>query len=416
MTDVVYSNMGVPHRYAKEDSVGSLWRYHKFSPWTSSNGTYDHVYAYFNSDVNIVNASEWCAAAQLAAHVQYQNLFGGFVSHMFEYTTSVILWKSQSPWPSLRGFLYDYFLESTGTFRGVQASLSNSLTVILDPTIFRLRLINRFAEDVVFDNQADGCTRGYGETPTDMGARYTWIHMDGKILSVGHYWTKSSVIPAMSAILLDGTLYWPEDCSNVCLLRLEPMVHRCDNSTISLFEASSDYDHYWTPTWSWLTDPKLGNQSDYSALGGSRESQSARASFVIKDCRISMSSLGFPALKAELEIAVSPSSPEVLFYPTFSMYSGSDKTDTSLGQALLPLFDTKSSNVVLLPGQRDSRILSSSSAAINYDVSNETIVGLEFTVILSSWNGPSIRQHAFCTYDYHDTSTVASDPPETEYV
>ena len=406
----VLANSGVPYRYAKEDSVGALWQYHKFSPWTSLNGTYDHVYAYFNRDVRIVNASEWCAAAQLAAHVQYQNLFGGFISHMFEYTTSVILWKSQSPWPSLRGFLYDYFLESTGTFRGVQSSLTNSLAVILDPTTFRLRLINRFAEDLVGENQMDVRTEGYGQAPADFGARYTWIHLDGKILSIGQYWTKSSVIPAMSATLLDGNLYWPEDCSKVCLLRLEPIASKFHNSTINSFEVPSDYVHYRAPTWSWLTDPRLGHQSDYSALGESREKQSARASFMIKGCRISMSSLGFPALKAELEIAVFPSSPEVLFYPTFSMYIGYGTTEASLGQALLPLFDTKGSNVVLLPGQRESRILSSSSTAIDNDINKETNGGLETTVILSSWNGPSIRQYAFCTYDYHNSADLVPDP------
>jgi hypothetical protein len=39
----------------------------------------------------------------------------------------VVVWKSQSPWPSLRGQLYDSSLEQTGGFWGVARATSNNL-------------------------------------------------------------------------------------------------------------------------------------------------------------------------------------------------------------------------------------------------------------------------------------------------
>jgi hypothetical protein len=42
---------------------------------------------------------------------------------MFEWYTAVIMWKSQSPWPALRGGLYDWYLAQTGGFYGVRSAL-----------------------------------------------------------------------------------------------------------------------------------------------------------------------------------------------------------------------------------------------------------------------------------------------------
>ena len=58
-------------------SVGEVWEFHKFQSWRS--GQYDHVYAYFDPQETI-DANDWCAAAMLASHAQYQALIGGFSS------------------------------------------------------------------------------------------------------------------------------------------------------------------------------------------------------------------------------------------------------------------------------------------------------------------------------------------------
>lgn len=53
---------------------------------------------------------------------------------MFEWYTAVLFWKSQSPWPSLRGGLYDWFLGMTGGYYGVRAALSGTQSASLGDT------------------------------------------------------------------------------------------------------------------------------------------------------------------------------------------------------------------------------------------------------------------------------------------
>ena len=50
---------------------------------------------------------------------RYQALYEGFRHHAFSYYSAVIFWKSQSPWPALRGAFYDSYLDTTGGFWGV---------------------------------------------------------------------------------------------------------------------------------------------------------------------------------------------------------------------------------------------------------------------------------------------------------
>ena len=59
---------------------------------------------------------------------QNKALFEGMSQHMWHYYTAVIMWKSQSPWPSLRGALYDSYLETSGGFWGVRRALTNGLS------------------------------------------------------------------------------------------------------------------------------------------------------------------------------------------------------------------------------------------------------------------------------------------------
>jgi hypothetical protein len=54
----------------------------------------------------------------MASYVQYRALGEGFSSKMWRKHTGFLLWKSQSPVPSLRGQLYDYYLQPTAALYG----------------------------------------------------------------------------------------------------------------------------------------------------------------------------------------------------------------------------------------------------------------------------------------------------------
>ena len=57
--------------------------------------------------------------------------------------SAVIFWKSQSPWPALRGGFYDYYLETTGGFWGVRAAAAEAVHLQLNQDSRTLAVISR---------------------------------------------------------------------------------------------------------------------------------------------------------------------------------------------------------------------------------------------------------------------------------
>ena len=348
--------------FPKRDGIvnNTVWEHHNFISWTT--GSYDHVYAYFDETIH-VKASDWCAAAQLAAHLQNLYLFMGFLSHTFEYTSAVLLWKTQSPWPSLRGFLYDWWLESTGTFRGVKAALHQSVSVTFDPRHGQLGVVNRHLSSLVATEDAP------------IEADYRWVNLGGTVVSSGRAKSSPKSIPSMSSSTLEvnGLLEYPRDCRGVCFLRLQPIV-----------PGMGDFQ----PTWVWLTDPSLGKKSDFTALGTSRKYQTGLVSFGAVQC--SFNKMG--ELQIVVEIIADDESPEVVFYPTLSVIN------TKTGLPILPLFDSGDTDLVILPGESQERILSTM---------NSFAFGLEVSVQLSTWNSAPIQKHVVCSSFIGDTSSLS---------
>jgi mannosylglycoprotein endo-beta-mannosidase len=58
--------------------------------------------------------------AQLANYHQYRALIEGWNTWMWTHYTGVLIWKTQNPWPGLRGQMYDHLLDQTGAYFGVQ--------------------------------------------------------------------------------------------------------------------------------------------------------------------------------------------------------------------------------------------------------------------------------------------------------
>jgi hypothetical protein len=346
---------GFPSRNGRESNA-TAWNYHKFLPWTTqqqNTETYDHIYAYFAPNLT-VDAQDWTAAAQVAAHAQYQSLFNGFISYIFDYTTSVVMWKTQSPWPSLRGFLYDWYLESTGTLRGVRAALGTAVSIVFDPQQWRLRIVNR---------QVFPVTR-CANSP--IGARYTWIDLHGTAVSSGEALLSVSSLPAMSARLLDDPgdgLKWPKNCTAVCFLCLQEIGNRAAARPVA--------------KWHWLTDPGLGDASDYSQLGELRKRQGGNVTLDLESCVVHKE-----GLRLDLRLHVDSGAPDVLFYPTISL----QRVDG--GSQLLPVTDSKETDVVITPGANQRRRLQT-SATVG--------AGELIRAILTSWNSPEVYQDVICT-------------------
>lgn len=344
---------GYPRRNAST-VVGDAWMFHNFLQWTSvlpTNETYDHVYAYFGQNQTII-VDDWNAAAQLAAHVQYQHLCNGFISRIFNFTSGVVIWKTQSPWPSMRGFLYDWYLESTGMLTGVRSALASPLSVVLNLKAWRLFLVNRQVVPIVCKQRKTG-------------VQYTWIDIRGKTVSSGAVSLRSDIVPAMSLRVLGfdhQRLQWPKSCTSVCFLRLEGK-RGCDDDLPT--------------TWYWLTDPYLGPTSNYSLLGEMRSMKTVLLDWDVFSCKVSGDKITLNVL-----LQLHSESAHVLLYPTFSVFQELD------GSQLLPLLDLNQSDVVVLPGTSQSRIL---------EIAIQSFRKEPLSITLNSWNGPDEVRSFSCS-------------------
>jgi mannosylglycoprotein endo-beta-mannosidase len=76
---------------------------------------YDHIYSFSPpGDGSPIDVEEYAMRAQMVQYEQFRALFEGYLLHQWEHYAAVLFWKSQSPWPALRGGLYDYYLDYTG--------------------------------------------------------------------------------------------------------------------------------------------------------------------------------------------------------------------------------------------------------------------------------------------------------------
>ncbi|CAE7786683.1 EBM, partial [Symbiodinium sp. CCMP2456] len=91
--------------------------------------------------------------ASVVQYVQYRSLFEGYLRHQWSWYAGLLLWKGQSPWPSLRGFLYDWHLEKNSAHEGMGAALRHldHVLVSLQPCVTgaaQLYRVNREVKEV----------------------------------------------------------------------------------------------------------------------------------------------------------------------------------------------------------------------------------------------------------------------------
>lgn len=86
------------------------WRYHK------DLGYRDHLERY--GEMNDIET--YCKYAQVVNYDQYRSFMEGWASHMWDWYTGILIWKTQNPWTSLRGQMYDWFLDVNGSLYGTK--------------------------------------------------------------------------------------------------------------------------------------------------------------------------------------------------------------------------------------------------------------------------------------------------------
>ncbi|MCB9258289.1 MAG: glycosyl hydrolase [Ignavibacteriales bacterium] len=119
--------------------IDSVWRYHK----TSWYGNFIERYG-TPTDLN-----DFASKAQLVNYNQYRGLMEGHISHMWDWYTGVIIWKTQNPWTALRGQMYDYYLDPNGGLYGLN-NANKSIHAMYNPVDGMLTVANH-----TFNSQHD---------------------------------------------------------------------------------------------------------------------------------------------------------------------------------------------------------------------------------------------------------------------
>jgi hypothetical protein len=109
----------------------SVWNYHKYIGYDST------VYAYGAPK----DLKDFAFKAQLVNYDQYRALMEGFSSHIWDWYTGTIIWKTQNPWTALRGQMYDYYLDPNACLYGLHCG-SEPLHVMFDPVENMVMIVN----------------------------------------------------------------------------------------------------------------------------------------------------------------------------------------------------------------------------------------------------------------------------------
>ncbi len=109
----------------------SVWEYHKYTPYDK------HIDAYGKPK----DIKDFAMKAQLVNYNQYRNLMEGFSSHMWQWYTGSIIWKTQNPWTALRGQMYDYYLDVNACLYGLRKACE-PLHIMMNPVDSMVTIVN----------------------------------------------------------------------------------------------------------------------------------------------------------------------------------------------------------------------------------------------------------------------------------
>jgi hypothetical protein len=142
--------------FPQSQTWNDTWRFHKYIPYSnpqqgqlvpcsfSQPSPAGDLVAAYGAPADL---DGFCFRAQLVNLQQYQALFEAAGAGMWSDYTGVLLWKSQNPWPGLRGSLYDWYLGANGGLYGARRALQ-PVHVQLDQDDGCLRVVNTSAAEV----------------------------------------------------------------------------------------------------------------------------------------------------------------------------------------------------------------------------------------------------------------------------
>lgn len=112
------------------------WRYHK------DLGYGDHLERYGE----VKDIETYCKYAQVVNYDQYRSFMEGWASHMWDWYTGILIWKTQNPWTSLREQMYDWSLDVNASLYGTRKGCE-PLHAYYNPVTRKAGLLNTTLKD-----------------------------------------------------------------------------------------------------------------------------------------------------------------------------------------------------------------------------------------------------------------------------
>jgi len=286
-----------------DSEVPENWVYHKFEGLSFYQNTtlIDPIYAYGAPKT----LKDYVVRGNLACHQQYQSLFEGFSSKMFGKgeeggKTAIIMWKTQSPWPALRGFLYDYWLEGTGSLDGAQAALNAPASAQWNLHTNEIEVVNRGVKDV------------------DGSVFVDAFDLNGRRIDGGDVFTPESPV-------LPGTVWRSES----------PL--KFGTSDVFFVRVQFDGKEKWY--WRRVDDEGLDSY-DYGELGKWRD----EGPFPHVKMNVDTTGIDADSGNTKLSVKISVTGDTVCFAPVFTLLDGNN------GEPILPIFVSGGHTIVLNDG------------------------------------------------------------------
>ena len=115
------------------EKADSVWTYH-----TYTGVGYNQYLLPYGAPTSV---RDFTLKAQLVNYNQYRALMEGFSAHMWEWYTGTIIWKTQNPWTSMRGQMYDYYLDPNACLYGLRSG-SAPLHPMYNPVDSMVMIVN----------------------------------------------------------------------------------------------------------------------------------------------------------------------------------------------------------------------------------------------------------------------------------
>lgn len=160
--------------------INDMWNLHYFGQMAFNAGPERHTAVIENSYGGAKDAKEFCTKSQWVSYESNKALYEGWLDHMWNDATGVMLWMSGASYPSMVWQTYDYYYDLTGAYFGCKQACE-PVHIYWNPVTEEVKVANTTTKDY------EGLT-----------AEATVYNMDGK--PVARYSEKATVNSTSNAV------------------------------------------------------------------------------------------------------------------------------------------------------------------------------------------------------------------------